>query len=85
MLGEGKYIASNQGDYRILLPSENMRQIESYMAQADKKLRRAQKLSRNTPSTDQRDHRSDNIDARITMKRESVRGQYKKPASALAT
>ena len=48
LLGEGKFIASHQGDYRILLPSENKRQVDAYMQQADRKLRRARKLSRAT-------------------------------------
>lgn len=71
LLGEGKYLASQNGDYRILLPSENKRQVDQYMAQADRKLRRALKLSRNMPRSDAYEH--DNTQARITMKRESIR------------
>lgn len=71
LLDEGKYIQRNEGDYRILLPSENARQIENYMSNADKKLKRAQRLSKNTPRTDVRGH--DNTAARLHMKRESIR------------
>lgn len=70
LLGEGKYLGSHQGDYRVLLPSENKRQVDIYMNQADRKLRRALKLSRSMPSSD---HRHDNTTARLVMKRESIR------------
>lgn len=71
LLGEGKYLASHQGDYRVLLPSENKRQVDIYMNQADRKLRRALKLSRSMPQIDTQRH--DNTTARIVMKREAVR------------
>jgi hypothetical protein len=74
LLGEGKYLAQSGGDYRILLPSENVRQINQYMSHADKKLKRALKLSRNTPTTDERDHQ-DNTSVRIMMKREAIRAR----------
>lgn len=67
LLGEGKFIASHQGDYRILLPSENKRQVDAYMSQADRKLRRAHKLSRNTPSTESYSPSANN-DVRVAMK-----------------
>ncbi|WP_412479884.1 hypothetical protein [Azonexus sp. IMCC34839] len=70
LLGEGKYLSKQQGDYRVLLPSENEKQVLSYMQQADKKLRRALKLNRNTPKE------SSSIDdhsVRIFMKRDSIR------------
>lgn len=82
LLGEGKYIASNNGGYRILLPSENQGQIESYIGQADRKLRRAQKLSRNTPSINKYDKDADRS-ASIAMKLLSARGMYRnKPENA---
>lgn len=77
LLGEGKFIASTQGDYRILLPSENKRQVDAYMQQADRKLRRAQKLSRNTPNLNAYSP-ADNASVRATMKIESRRGIIKK-------
>ena len=73
LLGEGKYLAQIDGDYRILLPSENARQIELYMSHADKKLKRAQRLSRNTPKLDSEPR--DNTAERIHMKRESIKNQ----------
>lgn len=70
LLGQGKYLASAQGNYRILLPSENARQVEMYVTQADRKLRRALKLNRNTP----KEHAPPSQhDVRIVMKRESIR------------
>ena len=70
LLGRGKYLTGSGGNYRILLPSENKRQVDIYMSQADNKLRRALKLSKNMPSVV---NRHDNTSARIMMKRESIR------------
>lgn len=72
ILNEGKYITSQNGDYRVLLPSENKQQIERYMASADRKLRRAGKLSRNTPLS-KYERKTDDTQARIMLKRESIR------------
>lgn len=72
LLGEGKYLSQHQGDYRILLPSENERQIRQYMSSADSKLRRGMKLSRNTPQSDE-SYRPDNNMARMLLKREAIR------------
>lgn len=71
LLGEGKYLAGQGGDYRVLLPSENKRQVDLYIAQADRKLSRARKLSKNTPKLVER--QLDNTEARIEMKRASRR------------
>ena len=75
LLGEGKYLAQHQGDYRILLPSENGRQIEQYISNADSKLRRALKLSRNSPAMD--GGTLDQTSARILMKREGLKRHRK--------
>jgi len=72
-LGDGKYLAGDRGGYRILLPSENSKQVETYMRSADKKLNRALKLTRNTPKLDT--VKQDNSAARIMMKRESIRSR----------
>ena len=69
LLAEGKYIKAARRDYRILTPSENAGQVEAYMSSADKKLRRAIKLSSNTPA--QRGEKCQNT-ARIMIKRESI-------------
>ena len=74
LLNEGKYLASNRGDYRILLPSENKRQIEAYTAQADRKIRRALKLSRHTPVSADKSV-NDQQYARLVMKQEALRGR----------
>jgi hypothetical protein len=74
LLGEGKFIASSQGDYRILLPSENKRQVDMYMQQADRKLRRAHKLSRNTPPAESYAPAA-NHDVRLAMKIGNQRGR----------
>jgi hypothetical protein len=66
LLAEGKYIKQVANGYRILLPSENHGQIESYMDTADRKLSRALKLSRNTPLGESK--MPDQTEARILMK-----------------
>ena len=81
LLNEGKYLAGHQGDYRILLPSENKRQVEAYMAQADRKMNRALKLSSNTPATDDAYSPHADIDVRIAMKRTSARRGIDRPAA----
>lgn len=72
LLNEGKYIKQVPNGYRILLPSENLGQIESYMDSADRKLSRALKLSRNTPR--EAAQIPDQTEARIVMKMQQRRG-----------
>ena len=74
LLNRGMYLAQYRGDYRILLPSENARQVECYMSSADKKLSRALKLTRNTPRTDLT--MPDQTEARIIMKKLGVKQQF---------
>ena len=50
LLNEGKYFKLDGASYRVLLPSENMHQVELMMKSSDKKLKRAIKLSKNTPA-----------------------------------
>lgn len=71
LLGQGKYLSGTRTGYRILLPSENKGQIDSYMTSADRKLSRALKLSRNS-AVDTVVH--DQTEARIMMKRTGMRG-----------
>lgn len=52
LLGEGKYLTSSNRDFRIVLPSETRKYVMTYVSSADKKLKRALKLSRNMPSID---------------------------------
>jgi hypothetical protein len=66
LLNSGKYLTGTPSGYRILLPSENAAQVEQYISSADKKLNRALKLCRNTPTTDE--GMPDQIEARILMK-----------------
>lgn len=80
LLNEGKYLKASRDDYRILSPSENSGQVESYMKSADQKLRRAIKLSKNTPVTDN-DYKS-NHTTRLMMKRESIKEQRRKDFTA---
>lgn len=79
MLKEGKAFTQVKGNYRIPLISENKEVIASYMTSADKKLRRALQLSRNTPPIDTVNpvveaERS----ARIIIKRENIKREQKR-------
>jgi hypothetical protein len=71
LLGQGMYLSQQNGDYRILLPSENVRQVELYISSADKKLNRALKLSRNSPRSPNKPN--DQTEARILMKKDGMR------------
>ena len=72
LLDVGKYLSGTDAGYRILLPSENQKQVELYMSSADKKLGRALKLSKNSPAL-ANNIKHDQIDARIHMKRQQTR------------
>lgn len=76
LIDQGKYITACHGGYRILLPSENARQIESYMKSADRKLRRAQRLS---ASTARQVQAQDHAAARLHMKQHSRRRGHPPP------
>lgn len=78
LIGRGKYMQGTPSGYRVLLPSENKAQIDSYMGSADRKLSRALKLSRNTPG--QVDLKPDQTEARILLKQGSFRRSYAQPA-----
>lgn len=82
LLDEGKYLGMRDGNYRILLPSENARQVEQYMHQADKKLKRGLRLSKNTPKTESETPSS--MDARLLLKQQSIR-KFLSPAAAQQT
>lgn len=71
LLDQGKYLKGDASGYRILLPSENKAQIEDYVEQANGKLARALKLSRNSKVEDRSD--LNQIEARIVLKRDGMR------------
>ncbi|MGI9142830.1 MAG: hypothetical protein ACR2IJ_06525 [Fluviibacter sp.] len=81
LLNEGKYLACHRGHYRILLPSENAKQVMSYMDSADKKLKKGLKLHRNTPSASQDLKVGDDLNVRIHMRQEALKKStvYGKP------
>lgn len=76
LLGRGMYLSQSNGNYRILLPSENAKQVELYIGSADKKLNRALKLTRNTPQTDMPSHHDRQLEARIVMKKLGARRSF---------
>lgn len=71
LLGRGMYIKGEASGYRILHVSENIAQVEFYMASADKKLARGLKLLKNTPR--ERGAYPDQTETRAEMKRENIR------------
>jgi hypothetical protein len=72
LINRGMYLSNTKGAYNILLPSENYKQVQLYMASADKKLNRAIKLSKNTPRSKGYDE-NDSLVVRAMMKRENIR------------
>jgi len=71
LLGQGKYLAGTRHGYSIPLPSDNKTYIDRYVDSASKKLNRAQKLNRNTPTESNPHH--DQIQARINFRSEGGR------------
>lgn len=70
LIGQGMYIKGDGQAYRILLPSENIHQVEIMLAASRKKTRRAERLLVNSPlksSARQRDSQA----ARILMMKDS--------------
>lgn len=70
LLTQGKYLKAERTNYRVLTPSENAAQVESYMRSADAKLKRAITLSKNTPKLE--DEAQCNRMARALVKRDSI-------------
>jgi len=71
LLKLGKYIVGSKSGYRVLLPSENQKQAEAFMRQADKKLNRARLLTQNTPKTAA--HMPASLESRILLKQQRAR------------
>ena len=71
LLDEGKYLAQDRGAYRIYLPSENAKQVKSYLKHGDAKYKRAQRLHKSTP-TQPGDAPSNTI-VRIISKRDAIK------------
>jgi len=67
LLNQGKYLQTNAGNYRVLLPSEHKAQCERYIAAAQAKLRKSVKLSTNTPPEDY-DLTSSTVRAKVKLK-----------------
>jgi len=73
LLGEGMYLKGDGPNYRILLPSENMAQVEAYEKSAGNKLKRAAKLARSTPPLDTDSVSPDTVLARLLLKQDHAR------------
>lgn len=84
LLGQGKYLGADRSAYRVFLPSENKGVVESYMHQADRKLRRAMKLSRTMPVQSEDGRFADQIAARLHLKQQQVRKFQDRPGEANA-
>ena len=72
LVKRGMYFQRNGAAYRILLPSENSKKVESLMNSASKKLNRAVRLSKNTPKADGVTINC-NMDVRLAAKEDSIR------------
>jgi hypothetical protein len=82
LLNEGKYLRGDKGSYRVLLPSENASQVQKYMEEADRKIKRGLLLSRTTP-VEHKDIRDD-TEVRAYMRQQSIKESrtYGRPRSA---
>jgi hypothetical protein len=83
LLGRGMYLRQVQGGYRILTIGENVKQVDLYMDAAERKIRRGQKLLRNTPR--EVGAYPDQQEVRAELKREAIRAhrqRYKDQPSA---
>ena len=78
LLNHGMYLKKAGQDYRILLASQNAEQVRNLMSGADRKLHRALKLSKNSSD---RKAEQDTVEARLHMKRESVRENMRQAQS----
>jgi hypothetical protein len=80
LLKVGRYIAGTPSGYRVLLPSENAKQVEMYIDAAQRKLSRAAILSKNTPR--QYRDRHDQVEARIELARSGMRSRFRPSGDA---
>jgi hypothetical protein len=75
LLKEGKYLKKDTTCYRILLPSENVHQVDNMLESASRKLRKALTLNKNTPK--ESGEIDCNTPARIAAKMESIESAKK--------
>jgi len=71
LLKQGKYFGKDGSAYRVYLPSENSKKIDNFMLAADRRLRKARTLLRNTPSGVLSP--TDNTGVRIEAKRSHIK------------
>ncbi|MCE5180559.1 MAG: hypothetical protein LLG15_02035 [Betaproteobacteria bacterium] len=70
LIEEGKYLKQDRGDYRILLPGENAKQASEMILKADRRIVKAQKLIRATPT---RTEASTHVSAKAEARRMAIR------------
>lgn len=75
LLKNGKYLAGTSGGYRVLLPSENAKQVDALMDSASRKLSRARILNATTP--DEFQAQFDQQEARISMARSGMSSRFR--------
>lgn len=75
LLKNGKYLSGTAGGYRVLLPSENARQVDALMESASRKLSRARVLNATTPAEFQA--QVDQQEARISMTRTGMASRFR--------
>jgi len=80
LLKNGKYLAGTAGGYRVLLPSENAKQVDALMEAAARKLSRARVLNASTPSEFR--GQIDQQEARISMNRSGMLSRFRPGGSA---
>lgn len=69
LINQGKYLAYDKGDYRVLLPNQNLKKIIGLYQSADRRLRKGIKLATKTqPKTKE----LDDIKTLSILKRNSI-------------
>jgi len=75
LIKSGRYLAQENGDYRVLLPSENQAQIKNMLDGINRKAKKAETLMANTPIECQ--DKRDNTMVRIQAIKNSLNSRFR--------
>jgi len=74
LLPKGKYLSQCNGEFRVLTPSENIGQVNKYLDAADRKIKRAVTLNRETKCATTRNNKSSSAFSKL----ESIKSKIAK-------
>ena len=75
LIKSGRYLAQDNGDYRVLLPSENQAQVKNMLEGISRKAKKAEALLANTPSSCQ--DKRDNTKVRLEAIKQSINSRFR--------